>query len=192
LGGNNMAIETPKYDVLQKEGNFEIRQYKGYITASVEVKSNYRDAWNSGFRILADYIFGKNKSKTYIAMTAPVTEQDITNEKIDMTAPVTSTVVDRDKKYIISFSMPAKYTMENLPEPMNKQIKLQKVKPYKAAALTFRGYMNEKSATNKEADLRSWMRRNNLSTRSTLILAQYNPPWILGPFRRNEIIAKLD
>jgi len=187
-----MSIETPEYDVLQKDGNFEIRQYKDYITASVEVKSNYRDAWNSGFRILADYIFGNNKSKTHIAMTAPVTEQNVTNEKLDMTAPVTSTVVDKGKKYIISFSMPAKYAMENLPEPVNKQIKLQKVKPFKAAAIIFRGYMNEKSAMKRAADLQLWMRQNNLSTKSTLILAQYNPPWILGPFRRNEIIAKLD
>jgi len=33
-----MAIETPKFVVLQKDGKFEIRQYEGYLSASVEVE----------------------------------------------------------------------------------------------------------------------------------------------------------
>ena len=70
-----MAIETPKFEILQKDGKFEIRAYQEYINASVEIESDYQHALGEGFRILADYIFGNNRAKKNIAMTAPVTEQ---------------------------------------------------------------------------------------------------------------------
>jgi len=45
-----MAIETPKYSVLRKNKNIEIRQYSEYIQAEVEVNSsNYRSAIEKGF-----------------------------------------------------------------------------------------------------------------------------------------------
>ena len=72
-----MSIETPKYNIVQKEGQFEIREYQEYINASVEIESDFKSAINEGFRTLADYIFGNNRAKTSINMTAPVTEQEI-------------------------------------------------------------------------------------------------------------------
>jgi hypothetical protein len=187
-----MAVETPQYEVLQKDGKYEVRQYKGYITASVVVESDFENAVNSGFRVLADYIFGNNRSRTHIAMTAPVTEQSVTSEKIEMTAPVTSTVLSEGKKYQIAFSMPSKYTLENLPEPANRTITLREIKPYKAAVLMFRGLLNVRLASKKTAELEAWLNKNNLVTKYGFVFAQYNPPWIPGPFRRNEIIASLD
>ena len=82
-----MAIETPKYSVLRKNKNIEIRQYSEYIQAEVEVNSsNYRSAIEKGFEILAGYIFGNNVSRKKIDMTAPV--KTTQSEKIPMTSPV--------------------------------------------------------------------------------------------------------
>jgi hypothetical protein len=187
-----MSIETPEYEVLQKDGKYEVRHYKGYITASVVVESDFKNAVNAGFRILADYIFGNNRSKTHIAMTVPVTEQAVKNEKIEMTAPVTSTTLKEGREFLIAFTMPAKYTLENLPEPENKRVIFQKVKPYKAAILLFRGYLNEKSVRKKTVELESWLNQNKMPFKSEFTFAQYNPPWIPGPFRRNEVIARLE
>ena len=186
-----MSIETPKYDVLQKDGKFEIRNYHVYINASVEVESNFKNALNKGFGILADYIFGNNRAKTHIEMTAPVTEQTITSKKIEMTAPVTSVKIGEGKRFLVSFTMPAKYDLVSLPEPTNKKISINKVEPHKAAALNFSGYMSEKLTLRKTQELAAWLMKNNLQTKSGFKLAQYNPPWIPGPFRRNEIIAAL-
>jgi len=36
-----MALETPKYEILQKDGKFEIRQYEGYILAEVEIEADH-------------------------------------------------------------------------------------------------------------------------------------------------------
>lgn len=46
-----MAIKTPKYKVLKREGNCELRQYNTYITASVEIREkDYNTATNKGFK----------------------------------------------------------------------------------------------------------------------------------------------
>lgn len=186
-----MSIETPKFNVVQKDDKFEIREYQEYINASVEIESDYKSAINEGFRVLADYIFGNNKAKSRINMTVPVTEQVNTSKKIEMTAPVTSAKLRERNKYLISFTMPAKYTLESLPEPTNKTISIYKVAPHKAVALKFSGYLNEKITARKTQELEEWLKKNNLQTKDEFMFAQYNPPWIPGPFRKNEIIANL-
>jgi hypothetical protein len=74
-------------------------------------------------------------------------------KKIEMTAPVTSTKVGGDKKYLISFTMPVKYTLESLPEPVNKSISIYKVEPHKSAVLKFSGYLNERTYAKKTGEL---------------------------------------
>ena len=67
-----------------------------------------------GFRLLADFIFGNNKTNEgskKIDMTAPVITRDA-SEKVDMTAPVISEETDRG--WYISFNMPKQYTKETL------------------------------------------------------------------------------
>jgi hypothetical protein len=115
-----MAIESPRYRVVQKDNKFEIREYDDYILAEVEIDGNFSSALQKGFRILAGYIFGDNTSKTHISMTVPVTQQAAGSEKIEMTAPVTSSPIEEGKKYKIAFTMPSKYTMETLPELSTK------------------------------------------------------------------------
>jgi hypothetical protein len=186
-----VVIETPKYDILQKDGKFEIRKYQGYINASVEIESDFRNALGKGFGILADYIFGNNRAKTNIQMTAPVTEQKVRSKKIEMTAPVTSGTLREGQRYLISFTMPSKYDIQDLPEPVNKTITIHKIEPHKAAAVKFSGYLNEKTAAKKTQELEAWIKKNHLDFKPGFTVAQYNPPWIPGPFRRNEIIVEL-
>jgi hypothetical protein len=186
-----VAIETPKYDILQKDGKFEIRKYQGYINASVEIESDFSNALSKGFGILADYIFGNNRAKTSIQMTAPVTEQKVRSKKIEMTAPVTSGTLREGQRYLISFMMPSKYDIQDLPEPVNKTITIHKIEPHKAAAVKFSGYLNEKNAAKKTQELEAWIKKTHLDFKPGFTIAQYNPPWIPGPFRRNEIIAEM-
>ena len=68
------AIEEPRYAVEQQLDAVEVRAYAPYVVAEVVVPGPAEDAGNQGFRILAAYIFGKNKGERKIAMTAPVTQ----------------------------------------------------------------------------------------------------------------------
>ncbi len=60
--------ETPKYSVIKKQKEIELRQYAGYIQAEVSIdEKNYKSAIEQGFNVLAGYIFGNNISRQKIA-----------------------------------------------------------------------------------------------------------------------------
>ena len=64
------AIEEPRYEVVTawEEHSIELRSYAPRILAVTTMTQGQ----NNGFRVLAGYIFGGNKSDQKIAMTAPV------------------------------------------------------------------------------------------------------------------------
>jgi hypothetical protein len=59
-------------------------------------------------------------------MTAPVSEITQKSEQIAMTVPVSNTITDNNLR-IVQFSMPSKYSLEDLPNPNNKQVKIKKI-----------------------------------------------------------------
>ena len=186
-----MAIESAKYKVVSKEDRFEIREYEEYILAEVEIGGDYNHAINAGFRILADFIFGNNKKRARIQMTAPVTETTADqSEKIEMTAPVSAAAAEGGK-YKVAFMMPSKYSLNTLPEPNSKEIEFRKVDAHQVAVIRFSGYLKKRLAEEKVEELKNWLKRRNLTAKSAFASAQYNPPWIIGPFRKNEIIVTI-
>ncbi len=83
-------IEKPKYKVVQKTDDYEIRAYDSYIIAETVIvgAKDKNEAVNKGFSIIAGYIFGDNTKKGKIDMTAPVNTKEDVSEQIEMTAPV--------------------------------------------------------------------------------------------------------
>jgi len=116
-----VGIEKPKYAVVQKQGKFEIRQYEPQIVAETVVDAGFEDAGNVAFRRLFNYISGDNRTKESIKMTAPVNQKS-SSEKISMTAPVNQQ--KSEGKYVVSFLMPGKYNMENLPEALDSSVEI--------------------------------------------------------------------
>jgi hypothetical protein len=185
------GTEGPAYSVVKKDGAVEIRDYQGYITAQVNVSSDYNGAMYSGFMKLFNYISGRNTNRSRISMTAPVTqEKNPGSEKIPMTAPVTSEKV-KNSEYVISFIMPAGYTLDSLPVPDDTNITFNKIGPHRVAVISFSGRMDEALADKKMAELKEWLYKNNVKPKSNFIVAQYNPPWIPGFMRKNEVIVEI-
>jgi len=184
------GVEGPLYSVVKKDGNFEVRDYQGYIMAQVKVSSDYDRALYSGFMKLFDYISGQNTNRSRIKMTTPVTEEQVsTSEKIPMTAPVTT---ERSSNaYVVSFIMPSKYNMETLPEPKDKSITFRRVPAHRAAVVKFSGRMNEEMAGKKIEELKQWMNKNNMEPKSNFVMAQFDPPWIPGFMRHNEVMVEI-
>ena len=194
-----LAIEEPKYKVLDQEAGFELRQYAPLIVAETWVDGDMDAASNKGFRIIADYIFGNNKApqstqSSKIAMTAPVTlAPDAQPLKLDMTAPVSvqpsvdaSTWV-QTQRWRVQFVMPDKYTLESLPLPNNGAVKLREV-PAKTVAVAKYSGLNTDSRIRKETQaLTDWIQARKLESSGPPQLARYDPPWVLPMLRRNEI-----
>lgn len=190
--------EQPAYEVLHKQDKKEIRKYRSYIIAKTTVEGTFEEAQSKGFKVLAGYIFGKNKSQKKIAMTAPVVQKpDEPSEKIAMTAPVViaSNSEGQDTKvgsWTMTFSMPSKFTLDSLPIPDDKRITIERVAPKFVAAYTYTGFWNESKNQRKGEELLNWLGKNNRYTViSRPMFAGYNPPWTLPFFRRNEMLVEL-
>lgn len=165
-------VETVRYEVVGRIGEVELRVYPELILATVTGRSD-----NSAFRLLFRYISGENRKRKKIPMTAPV----ITSEKIKMTAPVIS---DADS---FSFVMPLEYRLEETPEALDPEIRIQKIPARKLAVIRFRGYAREKSVNEVKSRLSSVLQKNNILAVGKPFLMRYNAPWTPGFMRRNEV-----
>jgi hypothetical protein len=126
-----------------------------------------------------------------IPMAAPVIQEEVgKSEKIAMTAPVTEEEAG-EKVYRISFTMPANYTLETLPEPEDRRIKFKEVENQRTAVLRFSGRVKEKLAREKIQELKNWLQKNDIKPKSGFIVAQYNNPAVPGFLRKNEIIVEI-
>jgi effector-binding domain-containing protein len=179
--------ETPKYSVIKKQNEIEIRQYPGYIQAEVAVdEKHYKAAIERGFGVLAGYIFGNNVSRQKIEMTTPV--QASQSEKIAMTTPVT---VTGESGYTVAFIMPSEYTLETLPQPKDNRIHFKLIPAHQMAAIRFSGYFQQGSIQKNKQRLRQWLEQQGLVTEGDFIVAGYNPPWVPGFLARNEVLIQI-
>lgn len=180
-----MAIEEAKYKLLDRDGDFELRQYEPQIVAETMVEGDFQDVGNEGFRRLYDYISGNNRKQQTIPMTAPVS-QEANSEKIPMTAPVNQQKVGG--KWRITFLMPSRYTLETLPEPADPRVHLTKVPGQLMAALSYSGTWSQWRYKEKEKRLEELIRQRGLKIKGVPVFARYNPPFTLWFLRRNEVL----
>jgi len=197
-------IEEPKYTILSDASGYEIREYTSYILAETIVDNAYNknEAVRKGFPIIASYIFGNNIKKDKIAMTAPVNTEESSSEKIAMTAPVNTekiamTVPVNTQKevgggaYKISFVMPSKYTLETLPEPNDKRVKLREVAAHKVAVRRFSFTTSESAFKKQEAELFEALKRDGVETFGPINIARYNTPWTIPFMLRSEVQVQI-
>lgn len=183
-----MAVEEPAFKLVTRDGNIEVRDYPALIAAEAHVDGDRQAAVNEGFRLIADYIFGDNRQKAKVAMTAPVT-QTAAGEKIAMTAPVTQS--GYGQTWTVRFIMPSHYTMATLPTPNNPRVTLVPIAPQRYAVIRFSGLAGERDIKLKTQELTEWMAAKKLTAGGSPTLARYDPPWTLWFARRNELLIPI-
>jgi hypothetical protein len=179
-----MAIEEPAYQVLEHDGAFELREYAPHLIAETQVNAGFEEAGNVAFQRLFRYISGGNKSQQKIAMTAPVTQSR--GEKIAMTAPVSQ--VAAGDGYRIAFVVPAKYTLETVPQPLDPAVQIREVPARLVASWRYSGRWTTANYQAAERQLRERIRARDLRESGPPTLARYNPPFTPWFMRRNEIL----
>jgi peptide-methionine (S)-S-oxide reductase len=186
-------VEQAEYVVVKKMDGYEIREYPAHIVALTTVRGSYDNSMNSGFGILAKYIFGGNTKKEAIAMTAPVVMQNTkaqkVSESIAMTAPVVATT-DGDSQ-IISFGMPRSYTVDTLPNPDDSRVKIVEIPAKKYAVMRFGWYRSDARVKSMQEKLLSMLARDGLETTGSLAYAGYNAPFTPPWMTRNEVLVEL-
>lgn len=171
-----MAIEKPTFKLLEKKGNIEIRVYDPMIIAKTVVEESYDSALSKGFRRIANYIFGGNDKEMNISMTAPV---------------ISKKSIESPSLYEISFVMPKKYSLEDLPKPSYSSVRLEKTNLGKVICIKFGGWATEKNVKRYQNDLIKSINERGLESNGDFLVAQYNSPWAIPPFRKNEILIKI-
>ena len=171
-----MTDQVP-YDVVKKIEDLEIRRYPEVIFAVVE--DNVDD---SGFGLLFQYISGENKTRSRIAMTAPV----VTSEKIKMTTPVIT------RKNYMAFAIPSSYDKNTVPIPTNPSVKIE-VQPKKTmAVLRFGGRTPETRVQKFIQGLLTMLKAHKIQMKGEPVLMRYNSPFTPGFLRRNEVAVEID
>ena len=211
-GGAVMAkTEEPAFESIKKEGDFEVRQYRGFIVAETFVKGDMDEAGSDAFRAIAGYIFGGNisaasKASEKIAMTAPVVMEksvekssEKASEKIAMTAPVVmeksmekSMEKNAGETYRVHFVMPSQYTMATLPKPINPKVTLREVTAQKMAVIRFSGFSTDEKVRIKTEALRNWIQQQGLKSIGNPQFARYDPPMMPAFLRRSEVMIAVE
>jgi hypothetical protein len=183
--------EMPRYDVVLKEGNKEIRHYDPYVVAKTTVTGEFKEAQSAGFRILANYIFGDNQKRQEIEMTAPVVQKPGgESEKLPMTAPVTQR--PGEEGWVMTFIMPPDYKIEDLPVPNDERVSFEAVPARYAASIRYTWLGSKARNDRKAIELQAWLAGlEGFEPISSPMYAGYDPPWTLPFLRRNEILIDL-
>jgi len=171
--------------VIKREGQFELRSYAPYLSARVTLDADgHRDAASRGFGALANFIFGNNVARQKISMTAPVTAAPA-SEKIAMTAPVT---VSGSGRFLVEFSMPSRYTLDTLPQPLDRRVEIIQHEAQMMAAVRFSGAFQQSNFDRHISRLRKWIELNGWTELAPPVVAGYNPPITPWFLKRNEIL----
>src|SRR5690349_12828732 len=176
------TVEEPAHSSEQLTKQVQIRRYGPRIAETV-VGGDEVSARSEGFRRLAGYIFGRNRDRIHIDMTAPVGQQ------IAMTAPVSST--SSSSGWVIRFYMPADFTMESLPVPDDDRVRLVPVPAESVAALRFNGVASATAVAERTAELREELQAYGFEAAGQPATWLYDPPWTLPFRRRNEIVVPI-
>ncbi len=183
-GETLMAIEEAKYSVVQKDGQFEIRNYESYLLAEINIEGSMEGASSMAFRPLFNYISGANRSQSKVAMTSPVS-QEIASEEIKMTTPVSQ---ERNQEsWAVSFMMPHHFTLQTIPMPEDDRVQIREVPGRQVATIRYSGFWDEKGYSKHKAKLESWIAAQGLEPAGPAIWARFNAPYTPWFLRRNEV-----
>jgi DNA gyrase inhibitor GyrI len=166
-------VETAPYQVIEADGDIEIRAYPELVVAEVTRTGTRDEAVRSGFGPLARYIFAKEREGGKIAMTAPVTQKA------------------KGDSWTVQFIMPSSRDIDSLPKPAGADVALRTLPPARRAAIRFSGWWSDELFKAKDAKLLAWLAARGLTPSGTPTFAYYNDPFTPGFLRRNEILYDL-
>lgn len=171
--------EEPEYETVRRDGEVSIRDYDAMLVAET-IKSGYHEkARKAGFETLYDFIRGGNASNKKIAMTIPVLQQLSDGE-------------GQGKGWAVRFVMPKRYAKSTLPSPSSSDVTISEVPARRMAVVEFSGAFSASLASKKLMALYNYLADEGLKQKGDPIYAFYNPPWVPGFMRRNEILIEIE
>lgn len=170
-----MALEQPRYDLVRKAGELELRNYEPFWIAECFI-SNARDlssASSYAFSRLFSYIQGRNSKSMPIQMTKPVRQEP------------------HENGWKISFVIPEDVRRNGIPDANDAGISVREVPGGLYAAIVYRGSWADRKRQDQIEKLMALVAAEGLKASGSAIGAVYNPPFTPGPLRRNEVMVAI-
>lgn len=192
------GLQEPKYTLVCKTQDYEIRDYDTYQVASTQMSDASVDDWTqtgAAFNTLANYLFGANA------------EQKV----MDMTTPVTTTMTGEMRFYLADPQVPAPLggggggggddddaKTKSLGSSSGTAaaaatIEIQTLPPARLAVRRFTGFCTDGEIARQKQALLTALQLDGVELDvphgQTVphVVFQYNPPYALPVIRRNEI-----
>lgn len=169
---NSRAVtETPKYVVVEKDGDFELRDYPRLALVSTGMSADDR-GMDGAFGRLFRFITGANEGERKIAMTTPVLVEGVRGEEGRM-----SFIVPED-------------VAGSAPRPRDAAVGLRSHDGGRFAVLRFKGGRTAEVERKAVAALKAEVERRKIATVGEAFFAFYDPPWTPTFLRRNEVMLR--
>lgn len=164
-------LPSPKYDILRRTRDYEIREYDSFPIAETEMPM--LAGQGRAFQNLAGYIYGANAKRETMGMTTPV----FTSESN------------------MQFALPPEYSASEAPQPNSEQIAVRERSGGTYAARAFNGSAGDNKRKEEGRKLIQSLKRDSILEAdvhlSHVLLAQYNEPGVPSVLRRNEVLMPL-
>ena len=167
------AYESAAYTVAVQDGEFEIREYLDLVLATTPMRRGSQGNDGSFMRLFG-YISGKNSEDQKLAMTIPVFMETPDEESA-----------------VMGFVVPQRVVEHGVPSPLATNVEIKTRSHGRFAVIRFSGQITSETTTDNQSKLRSWMQDNGLEGEAGSEVAGYDPPWLPGPLRRNEILIRI-
>jgi hypothetical protein len=174
-GTTRVGYESAGYTVSRTEGEVEVRQYDEMTLVGTSTGQPQQGSDDSAFMRLFRYISGGNEDERKIAMTTPVFS---TKDKSDAEKMEMFFVVPDEEK-------------DDAPAPRADSVRLVKQPAMTVAAVRFSGRMNTSVFDRRKEQIERWLKESSATAEGDYWMAQYDPPWIPGPLRRNEVLVRI-
>lgn len=161
--------EEPHYQVIEKKGDIEIRDYEPFVSVSTSDQT----LSGSGFNRLFSFISGQNQAGKKMAMTIPVIN-DAHEKTMEFVLPLDINEVSK------------------APLPSSDQLRLKQYPKEKVAVIYFSGRSTPELIEKKLKQLYKKTSEMGYSLSSNYRLARYNSPFSLPFLRRNEILCSIE
>lgn len=179
--------EQQPYDVIERYPDFELRSYPRHVVAEVTIATSFENAGTVAFRALFGYISGQNRSRTSVAMTAPVVQSTGASQKIAMTAPVVQHG-DASGEQTVAFVLPSTMTQEDAPQPTDPAVTLRTVESSLAAAARYSGRWSQSAYEQRCESLTASLAAAGFEAVGAPRFARFDPPFKPWFLRRNEVL----
>ena len=189
------TVEEPSYTVVDRLGGsipVEVRRYPPRLAAEtvVDARGGTWKAESDAFGILAGFIFGGNRQRQEVAMTAPV-EVAPGSARVAMTAPVETAAAEGDR-LVMRFLMPTAYTRDTLPVPTDDRVRIVELPERTLAVLRFTGRGTPEAVVERQTELLKALAGSAWKPAGEPTALFYDPPWTIPFLRRNEVAVPVE